>query len=187
MVDNHDSDNPEDPETQVSGADHHHRMRFEWNDLMEDLIEDGRRRGLFDDLSGKGKPLELEQNFYEGSNALANQLMKANAIRPAWLSLRLGLTDKIDAHRADMQRTWERYSDAIGHSHSKTHLQSLALGWEDVIQRWQQTIIQINKEIDTYNLKRPQGQRELLKLRLEDELRRIDAPRYIPTSSIADE
>ena len=162
-----------------SQEEHRRRMRFQWNDLMEDLIEDGRRRGLFEDLPGKGKPLNLEKNFYEGSNTLANQLMKANDIKPIWLAQRIGLSEKIDELRIEMGRVWQRYASAFNHSQGDSHRQALTIGWDDQCQRWQDTIVKLNKEIETYNLKRPDGQTELLKLRLGDELKRIDAPRYL--------
>jgi DnaJ family protein C protein 28 len=163
----------------ASGDDHRRRMRFQWNDLMEDLIEDGRRRGLFEDLPGKGKPLDLEQNIYEGSSALANQLMKTNDIKPVWLSQRIGVSEKIDELRVEMRRTWTRYRASFEQSQGETHRQALSLGWDDVCRRWQESIEKLNKEIATYNLKRPNGQMELFKLRLDDELKRIDAPRRL--------
>lgn len=168
---------PEEPDE--SGEDHRRRMRFQWNDLMEDLIEDGRRRGLFENLPGKGKPLDLEQNVYEGSNTLANQLMKANDIKPAWLTQRIGVVEKVDELRAEMSRTWERYRHLFNQAQSDSHRQALRLGWDDVCQQWQAKAERLNKEIDTYNLKRPPGQMELFKLRLADELDRIAAPRHL--------
>lgn len=159
--------------------DHRHRMRFQWNDLMEDIIEDGRRRGLFNDLPGAGKPLDLEHNVYEGSQTLANQIMKTNDIRPVWLSQRLGVSEKIEEFREEVGRTWERYNLALTHAQGDTHRQALTLGWDDICRRWQEHIDKLNKEIDTYNLKRPHGQLELFKLRLLDELKRVGAPRYL--------
>jgi DnaJ family protein C protein 28 len=166
------------PEDHSKPDDFRYRMRFQFQDLVEDLIEDGRRRGLFDDLSGHGRPLNLEKNVYEGSNALANQLMKDNDIRPAWLSQRLGVAEKIDALRADISRSWTRYRDGYDHAPAD-HRTALSIGWDDACRRWEETIVSLNKEIETYNLKRPTGQLELFKLRLSDELQRVDAPRYL--------
>lgn len=174
------NDDEQDHEDDSSSLeDHRRRMRFQWNDLMEDLIEDGRRRGLFEDLPGKGKPLDLENNIYEGSNTLANQLMKANDIKPVWLAQRIGVSEKIDELRSDIARAWERYRSVLTHAHGDSHRQALAVGWDDQCHRWQQSIEKLNKEIETFNLKRPRGQTELLKLRLGDELKRIEAPRYL--------
>ncbi len=159
--------------------EHRRRMRYEWRDLMEDLIEDGRRRGLFEDLPGKGKPLDLQQNIYEGGQALANQLMKANDIKPAWLAHRLGVVEAIEALRVEMARTWERYRTNFAHASGEGHRQALNFGWDEACRGWQVTVDKLNKEIESYNLKRPPGQTELYKLRLADELKRNEAPRYL--------
>ncbi len=168
------------PEEEPTGSDEHRRrMRFQWNDLMEDLIEDGRRRGLFDDLPGRGRPLDLEKNIFEGSNTLANQLMKDNDIRPPWLTHRLDVSEKIDALRGEIGRTWDRYRVAGEQAQGDSHRSALTIGWDDACRRWQATIDKLNKEIESFNLKRPRGQAELFKLRLSDELKRASAPRYL--------
>ncbi len=167
------------PEDNHDPDEHHRRMRFQWHDLMEDLIEDGRRRGLFDALPGAGKPLNLDRNIYEGSNTLANQLMKDNDIHPAWLSNRLGVVEKIERFRSEMSRTWERYRSAFDQAQGQSHRQALNVGWDEVCRSWQSRIEEINKEIASYNLKRPREQMELYALRLADELKRIEAPRFL--------
>jgi DnaJ family protein C protein 28 len=168
-----------DNEQPVSGEDHRRRMRHQWRDLMEDLIEDGRRRGLFDDLPGAGRPLDLEQNVFEGANTLANRLMKDNDIRPAWLNHRVEIVEKIDDMRSEISREWARYRTAFDRVEGDSHRPALSIGWDDACRRWEEAIGRLNREIDSYNLKRPPGQAEIIKLRLVDELRRVDAPRYL--------
>lgn len=179
MDENKNSTSHEDKEQTTSSDEHRRRMRFEWQDLMDDLIEDGRRRGLFDDLPGQGRPLDLQENIYEGSNTLANQLMKNNDIRPPWLVLRLEVTGKIDKLRNAIDQTWNRYRTAFAQNRAESHRPALTLGWDEVCQRWQAEIDKLNREIETYNLKRPPGQPEIFKLRLQDELERVGAPRYL--------
>jgi DnaJ family protein C protein 28 len=186
MSENRDAKARPDDDQPVSGEDHRRRMRYQWRDLMEDLIEDGRRRGLFDDLPGAGRPLDLEQNVFEGANTLANRLMKDNDIRPAWLNQRVEIVERIDGLRAEIGREWGRFRAAFdraeGEGHRpalSSHRLALASGWDDACRRWEGTIDRLNKEIDSYNLKRPPGQAEIIKLRLADELRRAAAPRYL--------
>ena len=162
-----------------AGEEHRRRMRFQFRDLMEDLIEDGRRRGLFDNLPGSGRPLDLDPNLYEGNNALANQLMKDNDVRPPWLTHRMDVSDKIDAFRADVARTWQRYGAARDQAAGESHRAALAIGWDEGCRNWQTKIEAINHDVDAYNLKRPRSQLELFRLRLADELKRVDAPRYL--------
>lgn len=174
------SDQPSHEDGQATtGDEHRRRMRFEWQDLMDDLIEDGRRRGLFDDLPGRGRPLNLNKHVYEGGNSLANQLMKDNDVRPAWLSHRLDVVAKVDGLREEIGRTWDRYREAFERAHAGSHRPALRLGWEDNCRRWQEAMDGLNREIERYNLKRPAGQPEVYKLRLDDELKRANAPRYL--------
>lgn len=173
------NDSQPDEGERAAGEEHRRRMRFEFRDLIDDLIEDGRRRGLFDDLAGQGRPLDLEANSYEGSAALANKLMKDNDLRPPWLTRRMEVVDKIDALRADISRTWGRYRAAFAAAPGDSHRSALTIGWDDACRKWEASIVALNKEIESYNLKRPMSQLELFKLRLPDELRRVDAPRYL--------
>jgi hypothetical protein len=96
------------------------------------------------------------------------------------------IVEKIDGLRAEIGRDWARYRTAFdrveGDSHRpalSSHRSALSIGWDDACRRWQASIDRLNKEIDSYNLKRPPGQAEIIKLRLADELRRVDAPRYL--------
>ena len=41
---------------------HRFRMRFDWDNLIEDKIQEGKEKGIFDQLKGKGKPLPLSKN-----------------------------------------------------------------------------------------------------------------------------
>ncbi len=168
---------PSDPNDSVSGPRHKQRMRTDYRDLIEDLIEDGRQRGLFDDLAGRGRPLELDPDT--GGNALANKLLKDNDLRPAWLNQRVEVVEKIDTLRADIARTWTRYSTAFAQAQSDSHRGPLTIGWDDACKGWESAIVALNKQIEGYNLKRPASQLELFKLRLADELKRVDAPRYL--------
>jgi DnaJ homolog subfamily C member 28 len=172
-------DLPLDDGTPTSGSKHRHRMRHEWRDLIEDLIEEGRQRGVFEDLEGRGRPLDLQSNLYEGSSALTNRLLKENDLRPAWLSNRVAVLEKIDALRSEMGRTWDRYHQAFEQSVGEGQRGGLTIGWDDACHRWEAEIVKLNNQIQSYNLKRPTNQLEILKLRLEDELKRIAAPRYL--------
>lgn len=173
------SENPAGGEERAAGESHRQRIRSDYHDLIEDLIEDGRRRGLFDDLAGQGQPLALNENLYEGSARLANKLMKDNDLRPPWLTRRMDVAGKIDGLREEIGRAWGRYRAAFAAAQGESHHAALTIGWDDLCRQWETAIIALNKEIESYNLKRPMSQLELFKLRLADELKRVDAPRYL--------
>ncbi len=162
-----------------SAAVYRMRMHTDLKGLVEDLIEDGRQRGIFDNLKGKGKPLPLQRNVYEGSQELANRLLKDNQLRPAWISQRLIILERIEQLRGAIGRAWQRYEQAYRMAQGEGQVGSLVVGWDDLCRDWEAEIGQINKLIADYNLKRPSERLELFKLRLSDELQRAGAPRYL--------
>lgn len=155
------------------------RMRFDWNNLIEDLIEDGRQRGLFDDLPGAGKPLKLGKRRDESGQLLANQLMADNELRPPWLTRRLAVEEKVDEFRQQIRREWQRYERALAHAESDTIRTALRLSWDDLCKKWETEIVTLNKLIADYNLRRPSAALELYKLTLAHELERLNAPRHL--------
>lgn len=168
----HDKDDLTDPEAEKRG-----RMRHDWNNLIEDLIEEGQQRGLFDNLSGAGRPLDLSKNPYEGDRSLANQILKDNDLRPAWLNQHAGIQERTDQLRAEIARVWSRYRTAFDQAAGKARRQALSLGWDEQCARWETKIGEINKLIADYNLRRPAGMGEVFSLRLADELARAGARR----------
>lgn len=90
--------NPEAP------AHHRYRMEHDRQNLIDDLIEEGREQGVFDNLPGKGKPLNLKRNLFAPEKELAHGLLKQNDLKPAWIMARSDLKAQIDSLRADIKR-----------------------------------------------------------------------------------
>jgi DnaJ family protein C protein 28 len=65
-----------------------------WRDHVEELLEEARERGEFDNLEGAGKPLQLEKNVYAGDKALAysrlnkSKILSLNILAPSALHRR---------------------------------------------------------------------------------------------------
>lgn len=160
-------------------AKHQYRMRYDWHNLIDDLIQEGREDGVFDNLPGKGKPLKLNKNIYAADSELAHSLMKHNDLTPAWIMNRNHILEKLDALRAHMRRTWQRHEREFRLIEDACHRDSLTISWDNVCQKWQGEIDKLNKEINDFNLKRPIDRMELIKLNLESELKRVNAPRWL--------
>lgn len=160
-------------------AEHKIRMRFEFSDLIEDLIQDGQERGVFDNLKGRGKPLDLKANLYEGDSSLANELMKEHKIVPLWLARRNTVNLAIDELRQDIGRRWQRHEQAYRLAQDKGRRMALRLSWSAQCREWEGEIRAINKLIDDFNLRRPVDGMEIFKLRLDDELARAAAGREL--------
>ena len=136
-------------------------------------------RGVFDNLKGKGKPLDLSSNLYEGDNSLANDLMKEHKILPLWLARRNTVNLAIDELRGQIGRHWQRHEQAHRLATDKNRRMALRLNWSALCREWQDEILEINKLIDDFNLRRPSDGMEIFKLRLDDELKRAGAAREL--------
>jgi hypothetical protein len=173
--DDHDS-GENDP---IAKAKHHYRMAHDWNNLIDDLIEEGREQGVFDNLPGKGKPLNLKRNLFAPEKELAHGLLKHNDLKPAWIMARADLTGQINNLRAEIKRKWALYEREYRLGQGQAQRSALVIGWEDACLKWIETIAELNRQIDTFNLKRPSDNLEILKLTLEKELERVGARRYL--------
>jgi DnaJ homolog subfamily C member 28 len=168
-----------DQENSADKSNHQFRMRHDWNNLIEDIIQEGQKDGIFDNLKGKGKPLNLNKSLFGQELELAHGLMKESDLTPLWISNRITIKEKIETLRTEMKRVWNRHEREFRVIQDAVHRSRLTLSWDDAIQRWLNKVVEINKEIDSYNLKRPIDNLELIKLNLDKELERLDAPRWL--------
>ena len=51
-------------------------------DIVEQRIQEAQEEGKFDNLSGAGKPLRLDENIWAGDKAMAYHLLKSNDVAP---------------------------------------------------------------------------------------------------------
>ena len=160
-------------------VEHQFRMRHDWNNLIDDLIQAGQEQGMFDNLPGEGKPLNLKKSVYGAELDLAHSLMKHNDLTPAWIMDRNQILAEVEAVRTDIRRQWEQHEREFRIIQDATHRSSLTVSWDNACRKWLHDIAALNKKISDFNLKRPIDNMELLKLELEFELKRVGAPRWL--------
>jgi DnaJ family protein C protein 28 len=145
----------------------------EYHDLIGRRIEEAVRQGAFDNLRGKGKPLNLQRNpFVPEEMEMAYSIMEQNQIAPEWILDRKTVLQRIEQFRQRMQaavtahqQQWQAASDAATRGH-------LAHGWQSQLHQWEEELAKLNQLIATLNLKQPLVNLEVFKLRLDDELAR---------------
>lgn len=98
---------------------------------MEEIIEQAMRRGDFDDLPGKGKPLDLEQDepdpYAREGSWIVNRVLRQNKTAPLWIELEKGIRE---------DRAWLA-------THAKDHPDR------------QSRVIELNEKIILYNQNKP--------------------------------
>jgi DnaJ family protein C protein 28 len=150
------------PEVKKEGAQDAPRSEEERRSLVEQRIQEAMRRGEFDNLPGKGKPLNLDKNPYlDPSLEMAYRLLHNNALAPEWIERDKEIRRDLEQARARLRLAWHHYQQ----------IQAEA-GWPAAVARFEESLGKINRKIRDFNLIVPilSCHRPLLKL--EDEVRR---------------
>lgn len=154
-----------------------HRTPEQWQDLASQRIEEAMRAGEFDNLAGKGKPLNPDPDpFTPADMKMANSLLRNNELVPAWISDRKAVLAAIAQFRAKMQTTAAAYQAALESVEAPHQRMQLVQRYNAQVETWRQEIGELNKRIQTQNLRQPVTFLEIYKLRLDDELASIGAP-----------
>ena len=134
-----------------------------WRSLVEQRIQDGIERGLFDNLPGAGKPLNLEEDALVPEDMrMAFRLLRSNGLAPLWVELNKEIRD-------DIERL-ERFRAHVQERVARTN----AIQWEHRRREYIRRIEDINAKIVNYNILAPSAQVHLHALIMADELRKFD-------------
>lgn len=136
-----------------------------WSDLVERRIQEAMAAGAFDNLPGAGKPLNLDCNPYlDDSLELAYGVLKNNGYAPEWIARDKEIRQELEAARTQLWAAWK------GRQADQAH----DLSWQAAVMRFERVLAQLNRKIDNLNLIVPISSCQRLRLRLEDELRRLE-------------
>jgi DnaJ family protein C protein 28 len=147
--------------------------------IIEQLIRDAQAQGKFDNLPGRGKPLDLNDDPNEsGEMWAANRLVKKHGFRPDWLEEDVALRERLETARQALRRSrdWRHQQlSALGSRadvDARQHQAWVADEWARAQAQFRDTLAQINKSIVTLNLKMPLERLQWRKLDVEAELQK---------------
>ena len=144
------------------------------NSSIEEIIRRAMEEGQFDDLPGKGQPLQLDQYPLEDQEwQAAHNILKSGGFSLPWIeSLR-----EIEAHlqeaRSSLVRSWSWYQAEIAEINVPSPAEN---EWQRAIESFRERIASINKEIRSYNLQVPNDRFQLTPLNVEQEIEQIKSP-----------
>lgn len=152
-----------------------HRSPEQWRDLISQRIEEAMREGKFDNLPGRGKPLDLSpQPYVPADMQMANSLLKNNGLAPAWISGRNQVLAEIERFRSKLRREVVEHQVASAAARTDAARAALEQRWQRQLLAWEEEIAALNCRIEIQNFKQPALFLEIFKLRLADEIRRAE-------------
>jgi DnaJ family protein C protein 28 len=110
--------------------------------LVEKKIREAMEKGEFDDLPGKGKPIDLAENPFEDPELrTVHRLLKNAGYAPAWIEARKSIEAELEQARLTLARARKLYGEGAE--------------WERVVKEIREKVVELNERIKIYNLKTP--------------------------------
>jgi len=145
----------------------------QWATAASEAIEEAMRQGSFDNLSGKGKPLNLNKDpFAPADSALAFDILKNNDLMPGWMQQRNDLLREIEKWRTGLRQAVAQANNVWLSARTPAEKESAANRWQMQQRALQAQVDEFNRRIGTVNLQLPSISMEVFKLRLGEELQK---------------
>ena len=117
----------------------------DWASVAENMIREAMERGDFDDLRGKGQPLDLSSNPFEDPLAPTfRRILRDNGATHPLIEARRELENEIKKSRAALTRAWANRQRG-----------GTEAAWEYAVQRFRKDAEELNRSIKLNNLRAP--------------------------------
>jgi len=135
---------------------------------IEEPIKKAMQEGQFDNLPGKGKPLNLDDNpFADPEWQLAHHLLQSSGFSLPWIETRKEIEKDITEARENLKRIWEWRKTVEAQNQLASQVE---MEWQRGLKTFQEKILELNKRIRDYNLQAPSDRFHLLVLNSENEI-----------------
>jgi DnaJ family protein C protein 28 len=151
-----------------------------WESWIDQQIREAREKGEFDDLPGKGKPLDLTPNPFAKDQELAFKILRDAGYAPEWIELDKAVRSRLERARTALARSWAWHQDRLQQVSDQTDSWSTAerarsLGsWRQAVASFEKEIAAINAQIQDLNLKMPSPRFHRLRVDADGEIRRLE-------------
>ena len=116
--------------------------------LTEKMIREAIEAGEFDNLPGKGQPIDLSENPFEDPDLrTVHRLLRNAGFAPAWIEERKDIDSTLEIAWTKLARAWELFG--------KSQAQGKNADWERNLKEFREQVDDLNRRIRVYNLKSP--------------------------------
>ena len=153
---------------------------MDWGEIVERRILEAQERGEFDDLPGKGKPLDLTENpFADPDWRVAYKILQDSGFTLDWIELDKEIRAEFKACQEQLlqsKRWYEQTVARLGYQEScwvegeRVRIQYI---WEQALEAFADQVAQINEKIELLNLKVPLVNLQRPKISMDEEKRRL--------------
>ncbi|MGH9928421.1 MAG: DnaJ family domain-containing protein [Pyrinomonadaceae bacterium] len=116
--------------------------------LTEKRLREAIENGEFDDLPGKGEPIDLQENPFEDPDLrVVHRLLRNAGFAPAWIEERKDIDAELEAAQTKLSRAWALFGEG-GKAPSEAE-------WERSVKEFREQVAELNRRVRIYNLKAP--------------------------------
>lgn len=138
---------------------------------IEEIIRKAMEEGAFDNLRGKGHPLNLDMNPYvEPEWQLAYHLLKENGFAPSFIELRQDIDKDHATARQTLAQAWQWRQEAVA---AETETAWVESQWQRAVAAFVKTVEALNRRIADYNLSVPLDRLQRKKINVDEELQAL--------------
>lgn len=143
-----------------------------WESLIDQKIREAMEQGEFDDLPGKGQPLDLTENPFEDPDwRTAHRLLRNAGFAPAWIEERKDIDAELAAARSGLARA----GTVLQNARHTEHERSATVRWEKALDSFRNKVNELNRRINAWNLKAPGVGFQRKRIDTEREIERIQS------------
>ena len=137
--------------------------------LVEKKIREAMESGEFDDLPGKGQPVDTSENPFEDPDLrMVHHLLRNAGFAPAFIEERKDIDAQFEAARQTLRRAWELHEKS-----RRSDARSAEANWQRVVDEFSETVAALNERIRIYNLKVPAGAFQRRRIDAKVEMERV--------------
>jgi DnaJ family protein C protein 28 len=140
---------------------------------VDEIIQQAMQEGAFDNLPGKGKPLNLEENPYLDSEwQLAYHLLKQNGFAPDFVEQRQHIELELAETRAGLARAWAWRQRQLAEGKATDWVEG---EWQRAHKEFADAIKELNVRIREYNTIIPTQSMFKAPVNIDIEIKRLTA------------
>jgi DnaJ homolog subfamily C member 28 len=137
-----------------------------WESLVDQKIREAMEQGEFDDLEGKGRPLDTSENPFEDPELrLAHRMLRNAGFAPSWIEERKDIDSEFENARSELARAWQVLQNSLGTENEH----GASTRWQKALTLFRRESGDLNRRIIAWNLKVPAAgfQRRLIEIEKE--------------------
>src|SRR5437868_5873133 len=125
-------------------------MFDDWDYMVDKQIRKAMDEGKFDNLPGKGKPIDWDDNpFADADSRTAYTMLKKHGFTLPWIAERQDIEADLDKARRALLRTWKWCGARLEMQPGQQY------EWDRAVAAFECEITKLNQRISSYNLKVP--------------------------------